>query len=330
MTLPRRNHQQDDHADGIRSNISMNPFGESSSGDDGQNDDYQTGGFNQDDLISMSPPDDSDVDDEDHNDGQRAFTVPPTSRNEDSDNGADREAESREPEPPSGKDQLSGENGGRGAFNVLGRHSVVKKNKNKDTASAKFGHVTISKTTPRDQSSRSGDSVIIGAILGLVSVPAFLLFILITVLLLSKNLQLSFEVTGVIVLLFPVIGLILGALDMAKVKKATALGLVAVLTSLLSLGTFGYTYMQRGLIVQYVQTGIQNAVSSVMTGGLSAQGATRGSGSTPEASSSGYTGGNSTGSSGSNQGSGGETSNRKSDSAQSPTEDPVFDQIQGV
>jgi hypothetical protein len=158
-------------------------------------------------------------------------------------------------------------------------------------------------------------------------------------LLLSKNLKLSLEVTGCIILLFPVIGLLLGILDMAKVKKATVLGLVAVLTSLSSLGAFGYVYAQKNAIEQYAQAQIQNTVTSVMSSMLSGIGGKsgpsemgsgdatgNGDGSTTESPSSDT--GDSTGNSGSRQGSSDETLNQNGDSSQSLNDDPVFDQVQ--
>jgi hypothetical protein len=334
MSLPRRNHQMGEHTDDMRSSINTNPFDGSFSEDDNQND-YQKGGFDQNDL-SIEPPVETSQDDAARYEQQPAFTVPSTSKIDDSDNRIDYASRHLESEPSTSEDQRSEHD--HNAFKPIGGNHSGRKDKGATPVG--FGSATTSKNNPPDQSSgRPGDGVIIGAILGLVSIPAFILFIMVTMLLLSKNLKLSLEVTGGIILLFPVIGLLLGILDMAKVKKATVLGLVAVLTSLSSLGAFGYVYAQKNAIEQYAQAQIQNTVTSVMSSMLSGIGGKsgpsemgsgdatgNGDGSTTESPSSDT--GDSTGNSGSRQGSSDETLNQNGDSSQSLNDDPVFDQVQ--
>ena len=187
------------------------------------------------------------------NDEQRSFNVPSTSRSSRSNTStrtninnalnnervSDRMSGSS-PFPGLGNDDGNGDNAGTGPA------------LNQNNASVSEEHIR----------SQVG---VIGAIMGIVSVPALAIPILLFVFFLTKgNTSASVIITLSILLLIPLIGILIGVLDIVHTRRANVFALIAIIASVFSLGATGVAYAERAVIASYAVTNIQGAINGAM------------------------------------------------------------------
>ena len=181
------------------------------------------------------------------NDGQRAFNVPSTSKQSRNARRASTTANDAHAAESSSFPGLDGDDGNDSI--------VTTPNKNhKNTVQASDEHIR----------SQVG---VIGAIMGIMSVPALAIPILLCVFLLTRgSTGASIIITLSILLLIPLIGILIGVLDIVHTRRANVFALIAIIASVFSLGATGVAYAERAAIASYAVTNIQNVIIGAMGG----------------------------------------------------------------